>query len=426
MTARGRTAAKFTLRDRRALFLMSIVAFISGYGASTISHTLPFARNALDLSEGTMFWIFGITRAVSLLGLLFAIAADRTGRRDPFLFAFAVIPTGNLLTGLLPHPVLYAATQSITRVGVVAVAALAVVILAEELTPGLRAFGIGIYALAGSMGAGLGLLILPLAEEGADMWRLLFGFTALGLLALPLLNRFLLESRAYHPQRAAGNYAEVISSNSGRYFVRLAAIAFFVAAFASPAFDFVLERLINDLEWSTRSATLLLVFTSGAGTIGLLIGGRLADTIGRRVTTIFAIVLGLAGGVGFYFVSTGPLIGAAVFVGTLGATMLTPSFASHRSELFPTRIRATAAGMITNVAIVGSLTGFVIGALVVDSIGLPSTVAVLGFGLLAAIALVLQLPETRGKDLVAYATERFVVEPTPFRDAKVADAPDPV
>ena len=199
MTSRRRTSAKFTLRDRRALFLMSIVAFISGYGASTISHTLPFARNALDLSEGAMFWIFGITRAVSLLGLLFAIAADRTGRRDPFLFAFAILPTGNLLTGLLPNPVMFAVTQSVTRVGVVAVAALAVVILAEELTPELRALGIGIYALAGSMGAGLGLLILPLAESGAERWRLLFGFTALGLLALPLLNRFLLESRAVSP-----------------------------------------------------------------------------------------------------------------------------------------------------------------------------------------------------------------------------------
>ncbi len=426
MTSRRRTSAKFTLRDRRALFLMSIVAFISGYGASTISHTLPFARNALDLSEGAMFWIFGITRAVSLLGLLFAIAADRTGRRDPFLFAFAILPTGNLLTGLLPNPVMFAVTQSVTRVGVVAVAALAVVILAEELTPELRALGIGIYALAGSMGAGLGLLILPLAESGAERWRLLFGFTALGLLALPLLNRFLLESRAYHPQRAAGNYAEVLSSNSRQFFVRLAGIAFFVAAFASPAFDFVLERLINDLEWTTRSATLLLVFSSGAGTVGLLIGGRLADTIGRRVTTIFAIGLGFIGGVGFYFVTTGPLIAAAVFVGTLGATMLTPSFAAHRSELFPTRIRATAAGMITNVAILGSLTGFIIGALVVDTIGLPSTVAVLGLGLGVAATLVLQLPETRGKDLVAYASERFVVEPTPFQDSTITDAPDPV
>lgn len=401
------------MRDRRALFLLSLVAFVSGYGASAISHTLPFARTALELSEGGMFWVFGITRAASLAGLLFAIAADRGGRRDPILIAFALIPTGNLLTGLIPHPVVFTAAQAMTRIGVVAVAALAVVLLSEELTPGRRAFGIGIYAIAGSMGAGLGLLILPLADRGDDVWRILFGLTTLGLLVLPLLNRFLAESRAYHPQRSAGDYAAVLASGSGRYFYLLAGMAFFIAAFASPAFDFVLERLINDLEWSTSSATLLLVVFSGAGTIGLLIGGRAADVVGRRPTSVVAMVLGVVGGVAFYFVSTGPLLAAAVFLGTLGATMLTPAVAAHRAELFPTRIRATAAGMITNVAIVGSMTGFVIGALVVDSIGLPRTISFLGIGLAASIWMVLQLPETRGRDLVSFASEPLMVEAAP-------------
>ncbi|HSF85242.1 MAG TPA: MFS transporter [Acidimicrobiia bacterium] len=405
MTTRSQSSGRFTVRDRRALFLMSLVAFVSGYGASAISHTLPFARNALELSEGGMFWIFGITRAASLAGLFFAIAADRGGRRDPLLIAFALIPTGNLLTGLLPHPVVFAVTQSVTRIGVVAVAALAVVILSEELTPGRRAFGIGIYALAGSMGAGLGLLILPLAERGDDVWRILFGAAALGLLVLPLLNRFLNESRAYAPASKSGDFSEVLASGAGRYFFLLAGMAFFIAAFASPAFDFVLERLINDLEWSTSSATLLLVVFSGIGTVGLLVGGRMADVTGRRITTVVAIVLGVVGGVAFYFVSTGPLLAAAVFLGTLGATMLTPAVAAHRAELFPTRIRATAAGMITNVAIVGSMTGFILGALVVDSIGLPRTISLLSIGLIASIWMVLQLPETKGKDLVSFTSE---------------------
>ena len=216
MTSRRRTSAKFTLRDRRALFLMSIVAFVSGYGASTISHTLPFARNALDLSEGAMFWIFGITRAVSLLGLLFAIAADRTGTARSVPVCVCHPPHRQSPDRpLLPNPVMFAVTQSVTRVGVVAVAALAVVILAEELTPELRALGIGIYALAGSMGAGLGLLILPLAESGARQVAPPVRLHCTRAPGAPIAQQ-VPHSRAAPITRSVlqADYAEVLSSNS--------------------------------------------------------------------------------------------------------------------------------------------------------------------------------------------------------------------
>lgn len=400
MRTAGRSSPGFSMRDRRTIFLLSVTALVVGYGASVISATLPYVRVAMDLSEGAMFWIFGITRALSLAGILFAFTADRQGRRDAFLVAFALIPVGNLLAGLLPSPVTFTIAQGITRIGVVGVAALAVVILAEELTPAVRALGIGIYAIAGSVGAGLGLLLLPIADGGDNRWRILFGLTALGLLALPLLNRFLEESRAFIRPSPRVGYAAVMESNEGRYLWTLAGIAFLVALFSSPAFNFVLERLVNDLEWTSRSATMLLVVASGVGTVGLLVGGRLADTSGRRQVAGLGIIIGLIGGVGVYFVDTPVLLGVTIFLGTLGATMLTPAFAAHRSELFPTRVRASAAGLITNAGIVGSILGFVIGALVVDSIGLSRTVAFLGIGLLLAVWLVFQLPETKGRVLV--------------------------
>lgn len=385
---------------------MSLVGFVVGYGAAMISSTIPFVRVALDVSEGGMFGILAVTRAVSLLGIVFAFTADREGRREPFLVAFALIPVGNLLTGLFPNTVLFAVTQSITRVGVVAIAALSIVYLAEQLTPGRRAFGIGIYGVSGAMGGGLALLILPFADSGDERWRLLFGFTALGLLVLPMLNRFLSESRAFERSTARVGYQAVTSSESAGYFWILASAAFLIAAFSGPAFDFVLERLITGLEWETRDAAMLLIVFSGLGSVGLLVGGRAADVVGRRTTMAFAIVIGLVGGVGFYYASSGPLLAAAVFLGTLGATMLTPAFAAARTELFPTRLRASASGLITNTAIVGALFGFGLGRLVVDRIGLSQTILILSIGLLVALWLVLQLPETKGKDLVGYTVGR--------------------
>ena len=379
---------------------MVVVAFVVGYGAAQISHTLTFARKSLGLTESGMFWIFGITRAASLLGVIFAIVADRRGRRTPFLIAFTMLPIGNLATALLPGQILFTVSQSVARVAVVSVAALSVVILAEELSPHVRALGIGIYGLAGAMGTGLGLILLPVAETNEDAYRLLFGLTGLGLLALPLLIRFLRESRAYVQYSKPVTFRKALAAGLGKHFWPLAGMAFFIAAFSSPAFDFVLERLIDDLSWETAPARFLLIVFSGIGSAGLIIGGRLADTIGRRRTSVAAMILGVAGGIAFYTQSSGWVLAPAILIASLGATMLTPAFAAHRSELFPTRVRASAAGWVTNVAILGSISGFSIGALLVDDIGLSATISFLGLGVVIAMFLVLRLPETRGMDLV--------------------------
>lgn len=80
--------------------------------------------------------------------------------------------------------------------------------------------------------------------------------------------------------------------------------------------------------------------------------------------------------------------------------MLTPSLAAQKAELFPTRLRSTAGGWITNAGIVGSIAGFTVGGIMIDRYGLATTVAALALGLLVSIFLNLKLPETRGMDLV--------------------------
>lgn len=415
MLIQTREASAFTARDRRAIFLMSLVAFFTGLAGTTISHTLPFARASLGLSEGDMFGIFAITRAVSLVGIAFTIYADREGRRRPFIAAFILLIAGNAATALLPGTVAFTVSQSATRIGVVAVAAVAVVVLAEELTPSVRAYGMGIYALAGSMGAGLGLILLPIAERSDSSWRILFGISALGLVALPLLNQFLGESRAFRKFETHVTFRRALGAGLSKHFWPLAGIAFFVAAFSSPAFDFVFERLIDDLMWDAGPARFLLIVFSGLGALGLLFGGRMADSVGRRQTTLVALALGGVGGVGFYTLDSGWLLAPAVLLASFGASMLVPAFAAHRSELFPTRVRATAAGWITNAAIFGSIAGFATGAFVVDRIGLPATISTLALGLIVAAVLVARLPETRGIDLIR-ARSRSPQAPTKADD----------
>jgi len=401
MTLLGwRSGDGFNVRDRRALVLMVLIAFVAGYGGSQLSHTLPFARRDLGLTEGSMSLIFAITRAASLLGLGFAVLADRRGRRGPLLVAVALLPMGNLLTAFAPGPIWFTVAQSITRIAVIAVAGLAIVILAEELTPALRALGLGIYALFGAMGTGLGIILLPIAENSPGSWRILYALTGIGLLIVPLAARFLKESRAYVQFAKPVKFRQALRAGLGRHFWPLAAMAFFIAAYSSPAFDFVFERMIDDLQWDTGAARFLLIFFSGLGALGLLVGGRMADHVGRKPTTAVAIILGLVGGVSFYLASSGWVLAPAVLAASLGAAMLTPAFAAHRTELFPTRVRATAAGWVTNAAILGSITGFLVGAVLIDRIGLSATITILAGGLVIALLLVIRLPETKGMDLV--------------------------
>jgi len=389
----------FTATDRRIVFLLGIVAFVAGYGGAQMAHTLPYARLSLGLTEGDMSLLFAIVRGISLLAVGFSVIADRRGRKDPLIIAFGLLALGSLLTAFVPTAVVYVVSQSIVRVAVVAIAALGMVLLAEELTPAIRGYGMGLYGLAGSLGVGTGLLLLPIAEGTDTGWQILFALTGLGLLAIPLLMRFLPESRAYRPGKPI-SFIGALKMGIGRHFWPIAGVSFFVSAFSAPAFDFVLERLINDLDWQPSAARFLLIAASGLGAFGLLIGGRMSDKKGRRPTATIALALGLIGGLGFYFLDSGWLLAVAIFVATLGATMLTPALGALRAELFPTRVRATSAGWVTNAAILGSIGGFLLGSVLIDRIGLPLTVAALSVGLVFAILLVLRLPETKGMDLV--------------------------
>lgn len=391
--------ASFRPSDRRIVLLVSLIGFVAAYAASQMAHTLPFVRLSFDLTEGQMSLMFAGVRAASLLGVVFAMTADRTGRRKPLLAAFALMALGSLMTAFIPTLAVFVLSQALVRIAIVAIASISIVLIAEELSPGVRAFGIGIFGLAGSLGVGLGLLLLPMAEAGDDAWRILFGLSTLGLLLFPFVARFLPESRAFTPAPTIP-FVKALGMGLSKHFWPMAGVAFFVAAFSSPAFDFVLERLINDLSWESGAARFLLIVFSGIGAAGLLVGGRLADRVGRKPTTIAALAVGLVGGVGFYLLDSGWFLAASIFLATFGATMLTPSFGAQRAELFPTRVRVTASAWITNVAIVGSIAGFGTGAVLIDRIGLAPTVATLGAGVLISIFLVTTLPETRGMDLV--------------------------
>jgi MFS family permease len=390
---------RFTPRDRRIVLLMSIAAYVQGFAQAQATNTLPFARLSLGLTAGEMSQILAITRLGSVLALAFSFFGDRRGRRGPFLLAFTLLILTNAATAFVPNPTVYTSLQGVVRMTATAVAVLALVYLAEELGPTIRAYGIAIYGGAASFGAGTALFALPIAEGSREAWRYLFGATAIGLIFLPLLYSKLRESRAFHsPDRRV----HLFSALGGRYFANFwvfALISLLAAAFSAVSLAFALERLVNELDMDTTRAVAIMLIGGTAGGIGFLLGGRLADTWGRRPTTVLGFLMSLAGGIGLYWLDSEPLIIAAVAVSSLGSFAAVPSLGAHRNELFPTSVRATAVVWLNTIGVFGSITGLTIGRFAIDEIGLAMTITYLGAGLLLAAFLVFFLPETRGQVL---------------------------
>jgi len=393
-------------RETAALALFALIALAQGWTGAAITHVLPFVQDDYALSDAEVFDLMTVIRVTSLLAIAFSWWGDHRGRRMPLLLAFALLPTATLLSAVTSGAGMLTATQAAARVGTIAISGLALVVLAEEVGPEVRGYAVGIYALVGSMGTGLGLALRPLGAGDTDGWRVLFALSAVPLLGLPLLVRRLRESRAFTPQPSRPRLTAVLRGTHASRFWPLAGLSFAVSAFTAPAANLALVRLENDLGWSAAGASLLLAATSAPGVIlGVLGGGRLADVLGRRPTEALSLVVGVAGGFAFYLIDGGWMMAAGVGVSNLGAFAFAPAFAAHRAELFPAGIRATAVAWIVNASILGGIAGFAAGRFVVDAWGISGTVAALGVLVLAATALIAPLPETRGLILEVSGTD---------------------
>lgn len=392
---------------RRLVSLMWLVAVIQGYAGAQLSSTVPFTRTALGLSEGDMSLVLGITRLAGIGALIFSRWGDRSGRRRPFLAGFAVLVLAGTATSAVSEAWQFTTLQSVLRLATAAVGTLAVVLLAERIPGHVRAFSIAVFGAGGSFGAGLGLMALPLADDGPEAWRVPFLLTGIGLAALPFLVRSVGESTLFErTEHSTGPLRDLLRGGFRRWFWLAGWAAFLQTVFTSLALAFSTERLVDDLEFSTGAAVLISLAGGTAGGIGFFVGGRLADRIGRRPTTILSLLALVTGGITVYWAERPVLLVPAIMVSTFGSFAYVTAAAAHRAELFPTAFRTTAGTAGAYLGMLGSAAGLLFGRLTIDRIGLSETVTVLGSAILVAVVLTAMLPETRGQALDSLAPDR--------------------
>jgi MFS family permease len=382
-------------RAATVLGLLCSVAIVDGYLGTLLTQTMTNAARELGANRGTQ----GATLAAVKVGVVVTFAAaalaDRRGRRPVLVWT---LTAGCLLAAagsLAPNLVWLGGTQALSRGCAGAAGLLIAIISAEEMPKGARAYAYSLIALTGSLGAGMCLWVLPVADVSTRSWRLVYVVPLLGLLVVLAVARRLPES-----QRFAREHRSPGLGTRNQRILLLAAAGFLLALFAAPAFELQNDFLRRDRGFSAARISLFTLLTSTPAALGIVIGGRVADVRGRRLLGAFAIAGGALTTVAMFTVSGWPMWAWSVTGSVIGASAV-PIIGVYRAELFPTGLRGRAAGLIDLVALCGSALGLIAVGRLADRWGeFAGPVAVVAAGpILVALLVLVAFPETAHRSL---------------------------
>ncbi len=202
--------------------------------------------------------------------------------------------------------------------------------------------------------------------------------------------------------------------------------------FAGPQSQFLNEYLRDERGMSAAMISLFVVLTSTPASIGIVVGGRLADIRGRRVVGAVAASVGSAL-IALSFVFSGPAMWITALLGGIVAAAMVPAITVFGPELFPTSLRGRANGIVSMAAMGGSVVGLVAAGRLEESLGsFGRTMSLLAIAPVIMAVLVLAFfPETARRELEDINPEDDIgrpadVSPQPPEDAAPTPPADQV
>jgi MFS family permease len=367
--------------------------------------------------SGTVLGLgLALIRLASLASLPLAGMADHLGRRRVLLWCCALGLALTAAAAASPSYWWFVAAFALARPLLSATNAVAGVVAAEETPSADRARAIALITAGYGIGAGLTALIRGIGD-GAVGFRLLFVLALVPLLLIPLVARILEEPERFTTVRRAtdvgrvprrGLLFDVLRPALRRRLLTLAGLAFAIAAIASPLTGYLFVYGENVLRMAPSTVALAVFAAGPVGLMGLLLGRWAADRVGRRWTGGLAQAIVAVAAVITYSGSPTAVVGGYL-LNVVAASAYAPAMGALSSELFPTSLRATAAGWLTCAGVLGAVTGLLVFGLLIDAFdGFASAALVVAAPVLLASAAFTLLPETRGMELEESAPETAV------------------
>jgi MFS family permease len=384
--------------DARAagvLGFLTVLAMVVSYHGTLLSQTMTFAADEFDVGNTAQGVVLSSARIGGMLAVVLTAVADRKGRRRMLMVSLLVCIASTVLGAVTPNLFGLAATQVLNRGGWAAGFILIGIIVSEEMPAGARAYAISVLSMTGALGAGMALWVLPVADLGEHAWRVLY---ALPLLMIPVVVhacRHLPESRRYErPHRRVS-----LAGHHGRLWL-LAIATLLLNVFIAPQTQLRNEFLRDDRGFSASAISVFVMVVSTPAGIGIVAGGRLADTTGRRIVGAVSVALGTALMASSYAFG-GPSMWTLALLGSVIFAAHVPALSVYGPELFPTSLRGRANGIISITAMGGSVVGLLAAGALSDGLGsFAPTMAIVAIGPLLMAGLILaRFPETARREL---------------------------
>lgn len=384
--------------DARATTVISRLcglSMLAGYLGTTITQTLTFAADEFGATKADQGTTLSSVRVGVLLSLVLMAAADRRGRKRLLTVCAAGGAIFSAAGALSPNLWVLGGTQTVARAFSTALGLLIIVMAAEEMPAGGRAYAASVIAMTGALGGGLAVALVSFADAAPWAWRIVY---VAPLILLPGYLR--IAGRLPESRRFVRPHGKATLRGHRARLALLATTGFFALAFLAPVSQFQNDFLKDEHGFSAPMLALFTIATNTPAGIGIVVGGRLADQRGRRLIG----AIGTLGGAALLAVGyqvSGGLLWLTFTVGTIVAAVTVPALGVYGPELFPTALRGKANGLITLGGVVGSSVGLTIAGRLGDHYGrLGPGMALLAIGPVIVAALVIALyPETAHVEL---------------------------